>query len=120
MQVVVVSPTCWSITDFLVCIDLPPLPSLSPCRGQRAVYSDLDTVMTRTGGLTIVMGDFNAALGEGVQGLVGNHGLDRQTSDSGERLMSFASGNGLNIVNTLFSHKQIHQTSWYPQIPEHT
>ena len=77
-------------------------------------YSDLDTVMTRTGGLTIVMGDFNATLGESVLGVIGNHGLSRQTSDNGERLMSFASGNGLCIVNTLFPHKQIHQATWYP------
>ena len=34
-------------------------------------YLDLDCVMTTAIGLTIVMGDFNAAIGESVQGVVG-------------------------------------------------
>ncbi len=56
----------------------------------------------------MVMGDFNAANGESVQGVVGDHRLGRQTSDNGVRLMSFASANGLCATNTLFPHKQIH------------
>ena len=52
----------------------------------------MDCVMTTANGLTIVMGDFNAAIGESVQGVVGCHGLTKSTSDNGKRLMSFASG----------------------------
>ena len=38
-------------------------------------YSDLDSVMTNANGLIIVMGDFNAAISDSVQGGVGPHGL---------------------------------------------
>ena len=31
--------------------------------------------------------------------------------------MSFASSNDLTITNTLFPHKRIHQSSWYPPNP---
>ena len=77
-------------------------------------YSDLDGVVSRTSGLTMVMGDFNAAIGKSVPGVVGNHLIGGQTSDNGERLVSFASVNGLCITNTFFPHKQIHQATWYP------
>ena len=68
-------------------------------------------------GLTMVMGDFNATLGETVQGVVGPHGLGRQTSDNGKRLVAFASANGLGITNTIFLDKQILQATWYPPDP---
>ena len=76
--------------------------------------SDLDYVMVNANGLTMVIGDFNATLGETVQGVVGPHGLGRQTSDNGKRLVAFASANGLCITNTIFPHKQIHRATWYP------
>ena len=80
-------------------------------------YSDLDSVMTNANRLVIVMEDFNAAIRDSVQGEVGPHGLSRKTNDNGERLVSFASSNDLTITNTLFPHKRIHQSSWYPPNP---
>ena len=80
-------------------------------------YSDLDHVMANANGLTMVMGDFNATLGKTMQGVVGPHGLGRQTSDNGKRLVAFASANGLCITNTIFPHKHIHQATWYPPDP---
>ena len=80
-------------------------------------YLDLDCIMTTANGLTMVMGDFNAAIGESVQGVVRCHGLAKRTSDNGKRLVSFASMHGLCITNTLFPHKQIHQATWYPPDP---
>ena len=77
-------------------------------------YSDLDYAMGSANGLVMVMGDFNAAISESVQGVVGPHGLSRQTNDNGERLVSFACANGMCITNTLFPHKHIHQATWYP------
>ena len=68
----------------------------------------------------MVMGDFNATLGETVQGVVGPHGLGRQTSYNRNRLVAFASANGLCIANTIslhHPHKQIHQATWYPPDP---
>ena len=77
-------------------------------------YCELESVMTRAKGLTIVLGDFNAAVGETVQGVVRLHRLGRKTNDNVERLVSFATSNGMCIANTLFPHKSIHQTTWYP------
>ena len=56
-------------------------------------YCELESVMTRAKGLTMVMGDFNAAVGETVQGVVRPHRLGRKTNDNGERLVSFATSN---------------------------
>ena len=77
-------------------------------------YSDLESVTTNANGLIIVMGDFNSAISDSVEGVVGPHGLSRWTNDNGERLVSFASSNDLTITNSLFPHKRIHQASWYP------
>ena len=52
-------------------------------------YADLDGVMTKTNGLTMLLGDFNASLGDSVPGVVGPHGLGKGTSDNGERLVEF-------------------------------
>ena len=76
--------------------------------------SDLDRVVSRISELAMVMGDFNAAIGESVQGVVGDHLLGGQTSDNWERLVSFASVNELCITNTFFPPKQIPQATWYP------
>ena len=40
--------------------------------------------MTTANGLTMVMGDFNAAIGETVQGIVGCHSLAKRASDKGK------------------------------------
>ena len=77
-------------------------------------YADLDGVMTKTNGLTMLLGDFNASLGDSVPGVVGPHGLGKGTSDNGERLVEFASAHQMCITNTLFPHKTIHQATWYP------
>ena len=75
-------------------------------------YSDLDA-----NNLTLVMRHLKATIGESMQGVVGLHGLERQTSDSGRRLVTFADANGLCITNTIFPHKRIHQATWYPPDP---
>ena len=74
-------------------------------------YSDLESVTTNENGLIIVMGDFNTAISNSVEGVVGPHGLRKRTNDNGERLVSFASSNDLTITNSLFPHKCIHQAS---------
>ena len=77
-------------------------------------YSDLDSVMTRANSLTIVMGDFNATVGEAVQKVVGPRGLGRRTNDNGERLVSFVTRSGVCITNTFFPHKRIHRAHGTP------
>ena len=79
-------------------------------------YCQLDSVMHRTNGsgMVVVLGDFNATIGEEVLGVTGPYALGQQSSDNGERLLSFATTHGLCITNTMFQHKWIHQASWYP------
>ena len=77
-------------------------------------YLDLESVTTNANGLIIVMGDFNAAISDSVEGVVGPHGLCKKTNDNGERLVFFTSSNDLTITDSLFPHKLIHQASWYP------
>ena len=64
--------------------------------------------------MVVVLGDFNATIGEEVLGVTGPYALGQQSSDNGERLLSFATTHGLCVTNTMFQHKQIHQASWYP------
>ena len=46
----------------------------------------------------MVMGDFNAAISESIQGVVGPYRLSKVTNDNGERLVSFASANGMCVT----------------------
>ena len=74
-------------------------------------YTDVGCAMNLTAhGLTIVMGDFNAAISKSIQGVVGPYGLSKLTNDNGERFISFTGANGMCITNTLFPHKHICQT----------
>lgn len=74
--------------------------------------SELDGVMHKVSGLTMVMGDFNVSIGESVNGVVGPPALGRRTSGNGERILSFATVHGMCVTNTFFS-----QQSWYPPSP---
>ena len=76
-------------------------------------YAAVDGVMTKTNGLTMILGDFNASIGDSVPGIVGPHGLSKETSDNGDRLVDFASAHRMCITDTLFPHKAIHQATWY-------
>ena len=60
----------------------------------------------------IVLGDFNAKLGKGENGLVGQHSLHDVTTDNGYRLIDFAAANNLVISSTKFPHKKIHKSTW--------
>ena len=79
-------------------------------------YCQLDSVMHRTNGsgMVVVLGDFNATIGEEVLGVTGPYAQGQQSSDNGERLLSLTTTHGLCITNTMFQHKWIHQASWYP------
>ena len=62
---------------------------------------------------TIVMGDFNAKIGEviGYEEVMGRHGLD-EISDNGERFTDFCALNGLVTRGSIFPHKRIHKVTW--------
>ena len=68
----------------------------------------------KTGSLVIVLGDFNARIGQKRSPLTGNFGLAKTTSDNGMRLLDFADAYELVVMNTLFQHKHIHTATWYP------
>jgi len=64
--------------------------------------------------MKIVMGDFNAKIGEdneGYEDVMGRQALGR-INDNGERLRSWCSANNLKIGSSLFKHKRIHKGTW--------
>ena len=65
----------------------------------------------------MIMGNFNATISESIQGVVGPYRLNKLTNDNGERLVSFASANGMCITNILLPHKYIHLATWYSPNP---
>ena len=77
-------------------------------------YQQLDLAMQKTGSLVIVLGDFNARIGQKRSPLTGDFGLAKTTSDNGMRLLDFADAYELVVTNTLFQHKHIHTATWYP------
>ena len=77
-------------------------------------YEDLEEIMMRMNNLVFVIGDFNAHIGTQLSGIVVPNLLATSNSDDGERLITFASTHNMNITNTMFAHKRIHQGTWYP------
>ena len=73
-------------------------------------------MMSNDSGL-MMMADFNASVSERVRGVVGPYGLGRHTSENGERLVSFASTNGMCIPCTFFSKKAHPSSIGYPPDP---
>ncbi|GFO50342.1 endonuclease-reverse transcriptase [Plakobranchus ocellatus] len=71
----------------------------------------MDTIKTRN--MTIVMGDFNAKVGEGQEkkkGL-GSHGLGERNVN-GEYLLNFSEANNLMVLNTWFKCHQRRKYTW--------
>ena len=63
----------------------------------------------------ILMGDFNAHVGrerEGIEAVLGAHGMGERNTE-GERLLDFAVGNNLAIMNTFHAHRESHKWTWY-------
>ncbi len=70
--------------------------------------------------ITIVMGDFNAKIGEdntGYEEAMGRHGLG-ELSENGERFIDFCALNRLVIGGRIFPHRRIHKATWVS--PDHT
>ena len=64
--------------------------------------------------MKIAMGDFNAQIGDNIEGwedIIGSQAMGERT-DNGERLLSYCSVNGLKIGGILFYHKKIHKGTW--------
>ena len=79
-------------------------------------YAVLQEVIARAqrGDKVVVMGDFNARVGNNVlrwSDAMGKHGEEVE-NDSGRRLLRFCVENDLRIMNTHFEHKKIHKFTW--------
>ena len=64
--------------------------------------------------LKIVMGDFNAQIGNNIEGwedVIGAQAMGERT-DNGERLLSYCSNNRLKIGGSMFCHKNIYKGTW--------
>ena len=65
--------------------------------------------------LVILMGDWNAKIGDqqdGEGGVVGCHGLHGERSENGECFVQLCTSNNVVITTTLLPHKDIHKYTW--------
>jgi len=81
-----------------------------------AFYDELsDTYEGITGNvIKIVIGDFNAKCGREPHYFpcIGKESLHINSNDNGQRLIAFATSNGLTVSSTTFPHKNIHKVTW--------
>lgn len=69
--------------------------------------------------VTILMGDFNAKIGEyniGYKEVMGTHGLG-EMSENGEKFIDICALNKFVIGGSIFPHKKIHKATWVS--PDH-
>ena len=87
-------------------------------------YSQLQDVLARVPkkDFVIVQGDWNAKIGSDAYkdwgGVCGPY-ANTDTNERGERLLEFASLNGLVVTNTLGPHKHSRRTTWHSPSGEH-
>src|SRR6476619_6123887 len=83
-------------------------------RRSKNVYDQLEEILGKQRGTdnVIVMGDFNAVVGEGKEGrVVGEFGLEKR-NDRSERLIEFCKSQNLVITNTWFEQKKRRSYTW--------
>ena len=78
------------------------------------IYEQIKDIIRRQRGdaNVIVMGDFNARVGEGSDGkVIGKYGLEKR-NDRGQMLSDFCKKNSLVITNTLFEQEKRRRYTW--------
>src|SRR3984885_9220133 len=79
-------------------------------------YIELQNVIDRTptGDILVIIGDFNAKVGQkkgGNRNTMGDYGLGEQ-NEAGERLTEFCDGNSMSIMNTWFEQPKRRLYTW--------
>ena len=76
-------------------------------------YDDLQTEMqNQKAHYNIIMGDFNAKVGDGDEECVGSFGYGTR-NDRGDDLVNFATAHGFKIVNTFFKKSKNRRWTWH-------
>ena len=83
---------------------------------KESFYYDLQRAIETvpSGDIMIVLGDFNARVGNDWhtwKGVIGNQGFD-EVNANGFTLLEFCCRNGLCITNTFFKHQPWHKATW--------
>lgn len=84
-------------------------------------YSLLDKTLSdiKRSDVTVLMGDFNAKVGQdntNLENIMGRHGLGHR-NENGELLVELCGKHGLQIGGTLFAHKACHKVTWVSPDP---
>ncbi|XP_026681174.1 craniofacial development protein 2-like [Diaphorina citri] len=78
------------------------------------VYDQIDEALelVNSKDILIILGDWNASVGEGkVHGITGDYGYGRK-NDRGQRLIDYCNGRGFIITNTLFQQPMSRRYTW--------
>ncbi|XP_073820509.1 uncharacterized protein [Musca autumnalis] len=80
-------------------------------------YRELEGAIANTpkGDILMILGDFNAKVGNdntNLQHIMGKHALPSDRNDNGKRLVELCANNDLFIGGTRFPHKRIHKYTW--------
>ena len=78
------------------------------------MYEKLEEILERIKGTeyTVIMGDWNAVVGEGEEGIcIGKYGLGKR-NNSGEKLAEFCERKKMMITNTWFQHEKRRRYTW--------
>ena len=81
------------------------------------IHDQIEDIIRKQKGNTnvIVMGDFNARVGEGSDGkAIGKYGLGKR-NDRGQMMCDFCKKNQLVVTNTLFQQEKRRRYTWTAQ-----
>ena len=89
-----------------------------PTKEKDEFYACLDDVVRRVPGrdLLIVMGDFNARVGNDCSTWsrnIGKFGAPEVVNDNGLRLLEYCAARDMVVTGTYFQHKKVHTYTWY-------
>jgi exonuclease III len=118
-RIIKVRLSCTPITVTFIAVYAPVNPSnLTMIQASERFYTGLQETIDRVpkGDMIILMGDFNARIGQQQRQLtafrnVGPYTVD-MINDNGERLVDFCTVNNVVVTNTFYEHKAVYQTSW--------